>query len=85
MTKYKLEDAAIFKLETGRAIQVLNILRLLQEIWKLDRKNARKNWISDDEWIKTQHFFLSNSSINLSRIQEMLESKEKAGFTIQNL
>lgn len=72
MTKYKLENSAIFKLNPKRAFEVLSILEMLQDIWKLNLQEAKKNWVTHDEWNKTQHFFLWQSVWNLERIREIL-------------
>jgi len=62
----------IFELDPSRALLIMSVLESLSENWMCSLKFAAKQWITFDEWIKTQHFFLANSSTYKDKIIEEL-------------
>lgn len=65
----------IFELDPARALEIMNKLEYLSEIWKCNFKHAVLCGITYEEWLKTQHFFLANSAKYKDIIIEELKNR----------
>lgn len=75
MSSKNLKTRKLFELNTLRVKEVFKILEQLSYDWLLNFKNASKFWVTNDEWMKTQHYFLWASSKNKEKIEQLLDNK----------
>ena len=73
MSNKDLRTRKLFSLNNERVLEIFKILEDLSYNWLCNFKNASKFWITYDEWIKTQHYFLWWSSKNKEKIENLLE------------
>lgn len=57
-----LNRATIFQLKPDRAIYVMNVIEKIHNEWDCTLQNAATFWVTFEEWVKCQHFFLSPAS-----------------------
>lgn len=67
--KYK-----ILELWKDRWLELFGICDTLEECWKLNFKNA-KNSMTYQEWLKVQHFYLSEYSYLKEKVIELLNKQ----------
>lgn len=67
----------IYELDINRALFIMNTLWELCENWMCNFQYAKKLWITWDEWTKSQHFFLANSSQYRDIVMEELKRRKE--------
>lgn len=67
----------IFSLDPKRAISILEYLEYLDSDWRCYEREAKKDWITKDEWTASQMWIKSSLKYRLLEIKERLKEKIK--------